>query len=92
MDFKSVAGEIIEKIGGEENIAGLTHCATRLRFTLKDDGAADENGIKNIRGVLGVARSGGQFQVIIGNEVPAESLCCLFHQIKLLPALVKIHP
>lgn len=70
MDFKSVAGEIIEKIGGEENIAGLTHCATRLRFTLKDDGAADENGTKNIRGVLGVARSGGQFQVIIGNEVP----------------------
>ncbi|HIY13390.1 MAG TPA: beta-glucoside-specific PTS transporter subunit IIABC [Candidatus Agathobaculum merdipullorum] len=70
MDYKQVASAIVQGIGGESNIAGLTHCATRLRFTLRDDGAAQEDVVKGIKGVLGVARSGGQFQVIIGNEVP----------------------
>lgn len=70
MDYKQVASAIVQGIGGESNIAGLTHCATRLRFTLRDDGAAQEDVVKGVKGVLGVARSGGQFQVIIGNEVP----------------------
>lgn len=70
MDVQKLASGVLEGIGGEENIAGFTHCATRLRLTLKDESKADENKIKGISGVLGVARSGGQFQIIIGNEVP----------------------
>lgn len=70
MNFDNLSNEIIKYIGGEENILGLTHCATRLRFTLKDDGVADKDKIKAIKGVLGVAQNGGQFQIIIGNEVP----------------------
>ncbi len=70
MNFENQASEIIKYIGGEENILGLTHCATRLRFTLKDDEIADVEKIKTIKGVLGVAKNGGQFQIIIGNEVP----------------------
>lgn len=70
MNFENLAIEIIEYIGGEENIAGLTHCATRLRFTLKNEQLADKEKIKKVQGVLGVAQNGGQFQVIIGNEVP----------------------
>lgn len=69
MDFEKLADTILKGIGGEENIAGFTHCATRLRFTLKDESLADEAGLKNTKGVLGIARSGGQFQIIIGNEV-----------------------
>ncbi len=70
MNFENQASEIIKYIGGEENILGLTHCATRLRFTLKDDEIVDVEKIKTIKGVLGVAKNGGQFQIIIGNEVP----------------------
>ena len=70
MDYNQLANTIVQGVGGEKNISGLTHCATRLRFTLKDDSAADEKAVKAAKGVLGVARSGGQFQVIIGNEVP----------------------
>lgn len=70
MDVQKLASGVLEGIGGEENIAGFTHCATRLRLMLKDESKADENKIKGISGVLGVARSGGQFQIIIGNEVP----------------------
>lgn len=70
MDFNILADSVIKGVGGEANIASLTHCATRLRFTLKNEEAADETAVKAIKGVLGVARSGGQFQVIIGNEVP----------------------
>ncbi len=70
MNFENQASEIIKYIGGEENILGLTHCATRLRFTLRDDEIVGVEKIKTIKGVLGVAKNGGQFQIIIGNEVP----------------------
>lgn len=70
MDFNKLAETMIPAIGGAENISNVTHCATRLRFTLKDDGKADEGKIKKMQGVLGVAKSGGQFQVIIGQRVP----------------------
>lgn len=70
MDFDKLAETLISLVGGAENISNLTHCATRLRFTLKDDSKADEETIKKTKGVLGVARSGGQFQIIIGQKVP----------------------
>lgn len=70
MDFEKLADIILDGVGGEENVAGLTHCATRLRFTLKDESKADESMLKETKGILGIAKNGGQFQLIIGNEVP----------------------
>lgn len=56
--------------GGKENVAGLVHCITRLRFTLKDEGKANDDILKNMDGVVTVMKSGGQYQVVIGNHVP----------------------
>ena len=69
MDYKKLAGEILNRIGGEENVAQVTHCATRLRFNLVNEKKADVNALKNTKGVMGVVSSGGQFQVIIGSDV-----------------------
>ncbi|WP_088013193.1 beta-glucoside-specific PTS transporter subunit IIABC [Gottfriedia acidiceleris] len=71
MDYKKTASEIIDLVGGERNITNLIHCITRLRFNLNDDSIADKNKakIEAIEGVMGVNRSGTQFQVIIGNDV-----------------------
>lgn len=80
MDYKNLAQIILQKVGGDENITGLTHCATRLRFNLKDEKKADTNGLKATKGVMGVVSSGGQYQVIIGSDVasvykPLTDLC-----------------
>lgn len=69
MDYGKTAADILNFVGGEKNVTYVTHCATRLRFTLQDETKADSNAIKNVKGVLGVTNSGGQYQVIIGNEV-----------------------
>ncbi len=69
MNFENLAKSILEKIGGKENVSNLTHCATRLRFNLKDKSKANTSAIKNINGVMGVVDKGGQYQVIIGNDV-----------------------
>ena len=68
-DYAVVSKNIVEHIGGIGNIASVTHCMTRLRFVLNDEGKADDAAVKAIDGVLGVVRQGGQFQVIIGNHV-----------------------
>ncbi len=65
------AKKILELIGGTENINSFTHCATRLRFDLKDLSKADQEGIKSIKEVLAVVVSGGIFQVVIGPKVDA---------------------
>ena len=65
----AIAEEIIEKIGGKENITVLTHCATRLRFKLADYDKADKEAAGKIKGVVTALVNGGQFQVVIGNEV-----------------------
>ncbi|MBU8786128.1 MULTISPECIES: beta-glucoside-specific PTS transporter subunit IIABC [Bacillus] len=70
MDFQSLAKQILTHIGGETNVASLVHCATRLRFKLKDRSKADKEAIESIDGVVTVVESGGQFQVVIGNHVP----------------------
>lgn len=64
-----LATEIVEKIGGKENIASLTHCATRLRFKLVDYDKANKDEVGKISGVVAAMVNGGQFQVVIGNEV-----------------------
>ena len=69
MDYKKLAGEILNYVGGEKNVAQVTHCATRLRFNLVDEKKANADALKSTKGVMGVVSSGGQFQVIIGNEV-----------------------
>ncbi len=69
MKNKQLAESIIEHVGGKDNIISLVHCATRLRFVLKDESKADPEIVKKQVGVITVVQSGGQFQVVIGNNV-----------------------
>lgn len=69
MEYHTLAQDILSHIGGRENIVSLVHCATRLRFKLKDNHKADAEGLKRNPGVIMVVESGGQFQVVIGNHV-----------------------
>lgn len=69
MKHENTAADVLKLVGGEKNVDSVTHCATRLRFNLKDESIANGEAIKNVPGVMGVASSGGQYQVIIGNEV-----------------------
>lgn len=69
-DNKKIAQDILEAVGGKENVTAATHCMTRLRLNLRDASKAPEEAVKNIPGVLGVVQAGGQFQVIIGQNVP----------------------
>ncbi|WP_427180228.1 beta-glucoside-specific PTS transporter subunit IIABC [Paenibacillus sp. TC-CSREp1] len=70
MDKQQLSKDILKLVGGEENIDQVTHCMTRLRFNLNDNKKADKATLKNTPGVMGVMENGGQFQVIIGNDVP----------------------
>lgn len=65
-----IAEQVLANVGGPENISTALHCMTRLRLNLKDDGLADLDALKAIKGVLGAQWSGGQLQVIIGQNVP----------------------
>lgn len=69
MDYKNLASTILEKVGGEKNVISVGHCATRLRFNLKDDKKADTEFLKNLKGIVGVVNKGGQYQVVIGSDV-----------------------
>ncbi|WP_319520529.1 PTS glucose/sucrose transporter subunit IIB [uncultured Martelella sp.] len=62
--------EIVALIGGPANVESVTHCATRLRFNLKDDSKADRPALLDIDLVLSVVESAGQFQLVIGPQVP----------------------
>ncbi len=70
MNYKQGAKEILEKVGGPENIANLSHRATRLRLNLKDVALADTDGVKAIDGVVNVINKAGQYQILIGTDVP----------------------
>ncbi|PKG24694.1 beta-glucoside-specific PTS transporter subunit IIABC [Niallia nealsonii] len=70
MSYNSLAKEIVELVGGEQNISSLVHCATRLRFKLKDSKKANKQALQNLNGVISVVESGGQFQVVVGSHVP----------------------
>lgn len=69
MNYENLAKQILKNVGGQENVSNLTHCATRLRFNLKDVSKANTETIKKTKGVMGVVDKGGQYQVIIGNDV-----------------------
>ena len=69
-DNKKIAADVLGALGGKDNITFAAHCMTRLRFNLKDMELPDIDAIKKINGVIGAQISGGQFQVIIGQNVP----------------------
>ena len=69
MDNKMMAQDIVRLVGGEENINDLVHCATRLRFSLKDNKKAQREQLEKHEGVITVVESGGQFQVVVGSSV-----------------------
>lgn len=56
-------------MGGKDNVINLVHCMTRLRFTLKDESIVDDEAVKKTKGVMGIMKKGGQYQIIIGNDV-----------------------
>ena len=69
MDTQQTARDILNGVGGRENILSVMHCATRLRFRLRARDKADADALKQHPGVIMVVESGGQFQVVIGNHV-----------------------
>lgn len=69
--YQELADMIIENVGGKDNVNSVVHCITRLRFRLKDDEKANTEVLKNMDGVVTVMQAGGQYQVVIGNQVPA---------------------
>ncbi|MCS4485892.1 beta-glucoside-specific PTS transporter subunit IIABC [Staphylococcus americanisciuri] len=70
MKYEQLAHDIVDKVGGRDNIISLTHCITRLRFKLKDESKADTDYLKKHEEIVTVMQSGGQYQVVIGNHVP----------------------
>lgn len=74
-----IAQSVLAAVGGKENIVSVTHCMTRLRFNLKDMSIPKDDEVKAIKGTMGVARSGGQYQVIVGTNVDkvCAELCIL---------------
>lgn len=72
MNYETTARQILDELG-TDNITSITHCMTRLRIVLKDERHIDDERVKAIPGVLGIMRKGGQYQIIIGNDV---SKCC----------------
>jgi len=82
----SPAADIIDAIGGPENVAGLTHCATRLRFQLRDGDKVDKERMEAISGVMGaVPQAGDRFQVVIGGAVQT-----VYNDIMALPEMADV--
>ncbi|PRQ11338.1 PTS beta-glucoside transporter subunit IIABC [Corynebacterium sp. 13CS0277] len=67
--FDALAYDILEGIGGKDNIRNVTHCITRVRFYLQDESRANDDFVKNLDGVVDVVKAGGQYQVVIGPDV-----------------------
>ncbi|MBN3227613.1 beta-glucoside-specific PTS transporter subunit IIABC [Pectobacterium brasiliense] len=69
MDYQKLGVDILALSGGKQNVSKLTHCATRLRFEFNDSDAVQADAIAKLPGVISVVDRGGQFQVVIGNDV-----------------------
>lgn len=67
--YEGLAKAVIQEVGGPENINSVTHCITRLRFSLKDEAKANEEALTQMKDVVSIIHAGGQFQVVIGNKV-----------------------
>ncbi len=70
VDHAKTAEGVLAGVGGEGNVSSVVHCATRLRFVLKDESKANEAALRATPGVITTAQAGGQYQVVIGNDVP----------------------
>ena len=81
-DYADLAKKILQYVGGKDNITFVMHCATRLRFTLKDIDKADTKSIKELKGVIDVIIKNGQYQVCIGPDV-----IDVFHELNQLGTL-----
>lgn len=68
-NYDQLSKDIVKYIGGEDNVISLFHCATRLRFKVKDEAGVDKKHLEQLKGVITVINSGGQMQVVIGNDV-----------------------
>lgn len=79
LDYAKTAGTLLEKVGGAGNVASVTHCMTRLRFVLKDMTVPKDAEVEKVPGVIRVIKQGGQYQVVIGNEVS-----CVYKEISKL--------
>ena len=69
MKYEKMIQSILKEVGGQENIESVYHCATRLRFQLKDETKANDEAVKAIDGVLSIVKGGGQYQIVIGQYV-----------------------
>lgn len=69
VNYSTLAGDVLAAVGGEGNVASVVHCATRLRFTLRDRSKAEKDAVTALPGVITVVENGGQFQVVVGNNV-----------------------
>lgn len=69
IDYHKTAEMLVHELGGNENISNVSHCATRLRFILKDESIVNKDKVAKIPGVITTVSAGGQFQVVIGNHV-----------------------
>lgn len=67
--YDGLARIILTNVGGKDNVVSLTHCITRLRFTLKDESKANTEILENTDGIMKIMRSGGQYQIVIGQTV-----------------------
>lgn len=80
-NYDKLSEIIVKGIGGKTNILALTHCMTRLRFTLNDESKVDIHMLEKTDGVIKVLNAGGQYQVVIGNEVGDvyEAICLKYN-------------
>ena len=78
VDYAALASQLLNNIGGEKNISSMTHCATRMRFVLKDESKASTEAVKALDGVVTVVQAGGQYQVVISNS------CFTFYLVNLI--------
>lgn len=69
IDYDNLTKQIVEYVGGVENIKTITHCVTRLRLYLNDRNKAEDEKIKNLPGVLGVVYGNQQYQIILGEHL-----------------------
>ena len=77
MKYEQLCNTIIEGVGGKGNVKNVSHCITRLRFTLKDESKANTEELKAVKGVIDVIQAGGQYQVVVGPQVAGiyDELC-----------------
>ena len=84
MDNKQIAKEVIEALGGRENVNSVAHCATRLRVMVKDENKINKEKAENIEKVQGAFFNSGQYQMIFGtgtvNKITTKSLLKVFQQ------------